>query len=75
MVKRVDVAVYNTVKELVEGRFNGGIHLFGLDNDGVGYALDQYNRDIIPQSVLEAVERARRDIIEGRIKVTDAMAK
>ena len=26
MVKRVDVAVYNTVKELIEGRFNGGKH-------------------------------------------------
>ena len=75
MVKRVDVAVYNTVKELVEGRFNGGIHLFGLDNDGVGYALDEYNEKAIPPAVLEAVERARQDIIAGRIKVTDAMAK
>lgn len=75
MVKRVDVAVYNTVKELIEGRFNGGIHLFGLNNDGVGYALDQYNEKAIPPAVLEAVERARQDIIAGRIKVTDAMAK
>ncbi|HJQ68714.1 MAG TPA: BMP family ABC transporter substrate-binding protein [Blastocatellia bacterium] len=75
MVKRVDVAVYNTVKELVEGRFNGGIHLFGLNNDGVGYALDQYNEKAIPPAVLDAVERARQDIIAGRIKVTDAMAK
>ena len=75
MVKRVDVAVYNTVKELVEGRFNGGIHLFGLDNDGLGYALDEYNEKAIPPAVLEAVERARQDIIAGRIKVTDAMAK
>ena len=75
MVKRVDVAVYNTVKELIEGRFNGGIHLFGLNNDGVGYSLDQYNEKAIPPAVLEAVERARQDIIAGRIKVTDAMAK
>ena len=75
MVKRVDVAVYNTVKELVEGRFNGGIHLFGLDNEGVGYALDEYNEKAIPPAVLEAVERAKQDIIAGRIKVTDAMAK
>jgi basic membrane protein A len=75
MVKRVDVAVYDTVKDLVEGRFNGGIHLFGLDNDGVGYALDQYNEKTIPPAVLEAVERAKQDIIAGRIKVTDAMAK
>jgi basic membrane protein A len=75
MIKRVDVAVYNTVKELVEGKFTGGIHLYGLENDGVAYALDDYNRNLIPQSVLDEVERAKRDIIAGRIHVTDAMAE
>jgi basic membrane protein A len=75
MIKRVDVSVYNTVKELVEGRFNGGIHMFGLENDGVGYALDQYNEALIPKSVLDQVERAKQEIIAGRIKVTDAMAE
>ncbi|HXG63620.1 MAG TPA: BMP family ABC transporter substrate-binding protein [Blastocatellia bacterium] len=75
MIKRVDVAVYNTIKEVVEGRFSGGVHLYGLENDGVTYALDQYNRDMIPQSVLDEVERAKKEIIAGRIKVTDAMAE
>jgi basic membrane protein A and related proteins len=75
MMKRVDVSVFNTVKELVEGRFAGGPHLFGLENDGVGYALDDYNRHLIPNAVLQEVEQAKRDIIAGRIKVTDAMAQ
>ena len=73
-MKRVDVAVYRTVQEVVEGRFAGGIHMFGLDNEGVSYALDDYNRALIPQSVLDQVERAKQEIIAGRIKVTDAMA-
>ena len=75
MMKRIDVAVYNTVKDLTEGKFQGGIHLNGLNNDGVGYALDDYNRNLIPQSVLDDVERAKQEIIAGKIKVTDAMAK
>jgi basic membrane protein A len=75
MIKRVDVAVYNTVRDMTEGKFSGGIHLFGLENEGVGYALDEHNRHLIPQSVLEQVERARQEIIAGRIKVTDAMAE
>ncbi|MEW6208443.1 MAG: BMP family ABC transporter substrate-binding protein [Acidobacteriota bacterium] len=75
MIKRVDVSVYNTVRDLVDGQFKGGIHLFGLENDGVGYALDEYNEKLIPRSVLEEVERAKREIIAGRIKVTDAMAE
>jgi basic membrane protein A len=75
MTKRVDVAVFNTVKELVAGRFQGGVHHFGLDDDGVGYALDDYNRALIPESVIAEVEAARKEIIAGRIKVTDAMAE
>ncbi|HKG21814.1 MAG TPA: BMP family ABC transporter substrate-binding protein [Blastocatellia bacterium] len=74
MIKRVDVAVYNAVRESLEGRFSGGIHLFGLENEGVGYALDDYNRSLIPQSVLDEAERAKQEIIAGKIKVTDAMA-
>ena len=74
MIKRVDVAVFNTVKDLLESRFKGGIHEFGMDNDGIGYALDDYNREMIPRSVLDEVDQAKKDIIAGRIKVTDAMA-
>ena len=75
MVKRVDVAVYDTVKDLVQSNFSGGLHVYGLENDGVAYAMDEYNQALIPKSVIDEVERARRDIIAGRIKVTDAMAQ
>jgi len=75
MIKRVDVAVFNSVNDMVEGRFKGGMHEFGMETDGVGYALDDYNRNLIPQSVLDEVERAKQDIIAGRIKVTNAMAE
>src|SRR5215216_1990905 len=72
MIKRVDVAVYNAVKETIDGRFKGGIHLFGLENDGVGYSLDEHNRSLIPTSVIDEIERAKKEIIAGHIKVTDA---
>jgi basic membrane protein A and related proteins len=74
MIKRIDNAVYSVVKEEVEGRFKAGVHVYGLDNDGVGYALDEYNKALIPQSVIDRVEQARQDIIAGKIKVTDVMA-
>ena len=75
MIKRVDNAVYSVVKDEVDGKFKGGIHLYGLDNEGVGYALDEFNKPLIPQTVIEKVEEAKRLIIAGKIKVTDAMAK
>ena len=75
MLKRVENAVYSIVREEVEGRFEGGIHIYGLENDGVDYALDEFNRHLIPAEVIEKVEQAKRDIISGRIRVTDAMAE
>jgi len=75
MLKRIDNAIYRIVKDEVEGKFQGGVHIYGLENDGIGYALDQYNQHLIPDWVIEKVEQARREIIAGKIKVTDAMAK
>jgi basic membrane protein A len=75
MVKRVDNAVDQIVGERVRGRFRGGLHVYGLDNGGIGYAMDRYNRGLIPPAVIAEVEAARRQIIAGRIAVTDAMAR
>ncbi|HSN67949.1 MAG TPA: BMP family ABC transporter substrate-binding protein, partial [Thermoanaerobaculia bacterium] len=75
MVKRIDNAVYQIIKEKVAGRFEGGVHVYGLENDGVGYALDQHNRALIPPEIIQEAEKAKQDIIAGRIDVTDAMAE
>lgn len=74
MVKRVDNAVYDAVKEVKEGRFQGGFHVFGLDKNGVAYSLDEYNKPLIPDDVIKRVEEAKKKIIAGEIVVTDAMA-
>jgi basic membrane protein A len=75
MVKRVDNAVYDIVKEVVEGRFTGGFHVFGLESDGVGYVVDDDNRNLVSPAAIAAAEEARRQIIAGQITVTDAMAQ
>jgi len=69
MMKRVDVATYDTIKSVVQGKFKGGIHEFGLANNGVGYALDEYNEALIPQAVITRLEIIKRQIIDGKIKV------
>ena len=74
MVKRVDNAVFDVVKEVLSGNFKGGFHVFGLDKDGVAYAVDDFNRSLIPQDVIIKVEEAKGKIASGEIKVTDAMA-
>src|SRR5918911_1427216 len=44
MVKRVDNAVYQIVSDVVNHKFQGGFHVYGLESDGVAYALDDNNR-------------------------------
>jgi len=75
MVKRVDNAVYAIVEDVVNKKFQAGFHVYGLDKDGVGYSMDQFNRDLITPEMIKSVEEARKKIIAGEIKVTDAMLK
>ncbi len=74
MMKRVDVAVYETIKAVVDGRFRGGVQTFGLRQGGVGYAVNDYNRRMI-QDIVPRLEALKRDIIAGRIKVPDDKKK
>ncbi len=69
MVKRVDNAVYAAIQSVHEGRFVGGVHEFGLAEDGVGYAVDDYNRELISEEMVERVEEAKAGIIAGEISV------
>jgi len=75
MIKRVDTAVYDIVRKVVDGTFAGGFHVFGLESDGVGYVIDDYNRDLVSADAIAAAEEARRRIVSGEIRVTDAMAQ
>jgi basic membrane protein A len=74
MVKRVDNAVYDIVKLVTDHKFQAGFHVFGLESDGVGYVVDQYNQSLVSPEAIQAAEEAKKKIIAGEIKVTDAMA-
>lgn len=68
MLKRVDVAVYETIKAAVEGRFKGGYQVFGLAEDGVGYALNEYNQEMI-KDIKDKLEDLKKKVVSGEIKV------
>jgi basic membrane protein A len=68
MLKRVDNAVYDVFEAGVEG-FEPGVHIMGLENEGVGYALDEFNASLISDEMKAAVDDARQKIINGEIEV------
>ena len=73
MVKRVDNAVYDIVKDVVDHKFQGGFHEFGLDTDGVGYVMDNNNQNLVSADALRAAEDAKKKIIGKQITVIDRM--
>ena len=75
MVKRVDVAVYDAFMSAKNGTWQGGFKILGLAEDGVGFAIDEYNRDLVSADMEAKIEAARQDIISGKIQVTDYMAQ
>jgi basic membrane protein A len=75
MVKRVDNAVYSIVQDVVNGQFKTGFHVYGLNEDGVGYAMDENNKLLITPEMIQQVEAAKKKIISGEIKVPDLMGK
>ena len=75
MVKRVDNAVYEIIKDVVNGQFKAGEHVYGLDKDGVGYSIDEFNKDLVSPEMIRQADEAKQKIINGEIKVTDAMSK
>ena len=67
MLKRVDVGVYSTIKDYVQGSFKAGVHVFDLKVDGVGYATTGGNID----DNKSKLDDLKQQIIDGKIVVPD----
>lgn len=65
--KRCDVAVYNAVKDLLDGKFKPGVSVYSLKNGGVEISPPLRG---VPQSILDRIEALKQEIIEGKITVS-----
>ena len=66
-LKRVDVAVYDVIKGVTDNAPLTGVQSFDLARDGVGYATS--NPAVDPFK--DAADKAKADIIAGKITVSD----
>ncbi len=64
-LKRVDRAVYQTIKAVKDSTFKSGDNFFNAANDGVGFGV--LHKDV-PASAKAAAETALADIKSGKIK-------
>lgn len=72
MLKRVDVAVYNSIQAVGAGGDLGGSQVFGMAEDGVDYATS--NPDELTPDITEQLDQFKQDIIDGTIVVPDTPA-
>jgi basic membrane protein A and related proteins len=63
-VKRVDTAVFDAIKLVVDGKFKGGNLVFGLKDNGVGVGKISPK---VPRSEVAQVNKIRSEIISGKI--------
>ncbi len=71
MLKRVDVAAYNAFNDVKNGTWTSGTQVLGLKEDGVGWALDEYNQDLVTGDMKTKVDAAKAAILDGSVKVHD----
>jgi basic membrane protein A len=69
MLKRVDVAIYDTIEAVANGRFEPGSQIFGLAEEGVGYATS--NPDLLTEDIQAQLEEFKKQIIDGEITVPE----
>jgi basic membrane protein A len=72
MVKRVDVAVVDIIKDVIDGTFKGGMHELGLAEHGVTFVADERNQGrLLPLDVVQKVKALGEQIIAGKIVVPE----
>jgi basic membrane protein A len=70
-VKRVDVATYTAIKNVVNGTANPHAQTFGLDNDGVGFAPGNL---ALSADITAKVTDISNQIKAGTLKVPDTLS-
>ena len=72
MLKRVDNAVYQAMTD--GPGMEKGFNVMGVGNGGIGYAMDENNKDLVTADMQTAVDEASARIADGSLEVHDYMS-
>ncbi|MCB9638950.1 MAG: BMP family ABC transporter substrate-binding protein [Myxococcales bacterium] len=70
MIKRVNVAVFESIKLLLLGHFEARTYRYGLAEAGVGVTDCRYALDRLPKNFASLLQKRRLAIIQGKIRVS-----
>jgi basic membrane protein A len=65
----MDVAVFDTIKDMQAGTFKGGTNYVGtLKNNGVGIAPFNQLDSKIPAALKTALDQVKKELMDGKVK-------
>lgn len=73
VMKRLDLAVYAMLSELLTGGVVPGIHSFNLENGGVSLTPMLFSREVVTDEVRFGLQTVKEKIIAQKIIVTDTL--
>lgn len=69
LVKRVDIAVFHTLKNCHDNTWQAGIQMLGIKEGALDYAVDKHNKGLIGEKLVERVADVKERILNGVINV------
>ena len=63
-LKKVDVATYTAIQNVVKGQFSGGALTFSIANEGAGYAVDNMT---LPADLKTELDKVQHQIHDGTL--------
>jgi basic membrane protein A and related proteins len=74
MLKRVDTAIYDVIVSVSEDSFQSGSLVFGLAEEGVDYAVNEFNDNdqLLSSDIQSELDGFKEQIIAGDITVPEA---
>lgn len=73
VMKRLDIAVYTVLSELLTGSVIPGVHSFNLKNYGVSLTPMLFSREVVTDEIRYGLQTVKEKIIAQKIKVTDTL--
>jgi basic membrane protein A len=75
MLKRVDTAVYDAIEATANDAFQAGFQVFGLAEEGVDYAVNEFNDnpELLSDEIQARLDELKQAIIDGEIEVPDSV--
>lgn len=71
MLKRVDIAVFDSIKAEKEGTYKHGMKTFGIKEDGLDLAIDENAKKLLPKNFLDKFADLKKEIASGKIVVSE----